>query len=57
MSQHVIQEQFPPIPSADSTANVTSADVGGNKLDTVAGDSAIALAKINAAALRQWADV
>jgi len=28
MSQHVIQEQFPPIPSADSTANVTN----GSKL-------------------------
>ena len=41
-----LQEQFPPIPSADSADNATSADVIGNKSDTSAGTSAVALLRL-----------
>lgn len=33
------------VPAVDSAANVTSSDVGGNKNDTVAGDSVVSLIK------------
>ena len=41
-----LEQKFPQVPTADSAANVTIADIVGNKTDTVGGDSVVALIKI-----------